>query len=78
MCVLQYVNASFLCWVFLYSHVHKAGGLCVVDEVQTGFGRGGDHFWIFQSQGVCVCVCVRACVLYIVCVGVDVLHTRML
>lgn len=33
------------------SHVHKAGGLCIMDEVQTGFGRGGEYFWIFQSQG---------------------------
>ena len=33
------------------SHVHRAGGLCVIDEVQTGFGRGGEFFWIFQSQG---------------------------
>ena len=38
----------------LYSHVHKAGGLCIVDEIQTGFGRGGEYFWIFQSQGTCI------------------------
>jgi ethanolamine-phosphate phospho-lyase len=36
----------------VFDHVHRAGGLCVIDEVQTGFGRGGEFFWIFQSQGV--------------------------
>ena len=29
-----------------------AGGLCIADEVQTGFGRTGSHFWGFESQGV--------------------------
>ena len=32
--------------------VHKAGGLCIVDEVQIGFGRLGSHFWGFQMSGV--------------------------
>lgn len=31
--------------------VHEAGGLVIVDEVQTGFGRVGSHFWSFQLQG---------------------------
>lgn len=35
-----------------YSYVHEAGGLCILDEVQTGFGRAGDYFWIFESQGM--------------------------
>ncbi|KAI6184483.1 hypothetical protein M3Y97_00601200 [Aphelenchoides bicaudatus] len=26
------------------------GGLCISDEVQTGFGRLGSHFWGFESQ----------------------------
>lgn len=26
--------------------------LLIVDEVQTGWGRTGDHFWGFQAQGV--------------------------
>ncbi len=35
-----------------YDIVRKAGGLCIADEVQTGFGRTGSHFWGFQTQGV--------------------------
>lgn len=35
-----------------YRHVRAAGGLCVADEVQVGFGRVGSHFWGFQLQGV--------------------------
>lgn len=36
----------------VYDIVHKYGGLCVADEVQTGFGRTGEHFWGFQNWGV--------------------------
>ena len=32
----------------LFSKTHAAGGLCVADEVQGGFGRLGQHFWGFQ------------------------------
>ncbi|MDA0136688.1 aminotransferase class III-fold pyridoxal phosphate-dependent enzyme [Solirubrobacter deserti] len=32
--------------------VREAGGLCVIDEVQTGFGRVGEHFWAFELGGV--------------------------
>jgi alanine-glyoxylate transaminase/(R)-3-amino-2-methylpropionate-pyruvate transaminase len=35
-----------------YSHVRAAGGLCIADEVQAGFGRTGTHFWGFETQGV--------------------------
>jgi len=35
-----------------FEHVHAAGALCVVDEVQVGFGRAGTHFWAFEAQGV--------------------------
>lgn len=35
-----------------YGHVRAAGGLCIADEVQAGFGRTGAHFWGFESQGV--------------------------
>ena len=36
----------------VYAHARAAGGLCIADEVQTGFGRTGQHFWGFQLQGV--------------------------
>ena len=36
----------------IYDIIHKYGGLCVADEVQTGFGRTGDHFWGFENWGV--------------------------
>ena len=35
-----------------YGHVREAGGVCVADEVQVGFGRVGDAFWGFELQGV--------------------------
>ncbi len=35
-----------------YQHVRAAGGVCIADEVQTGFGRMGAHYWGFESQGV--------------------------
>ncbi len=35
-----------------YRHVREAGGVCVADEVQVGFGRVGDAFWGFELQGV--------------------------
>jgi 4-aminobutyrate aminotransferase-like enzyme/Ser/Thr protein kinase RdoA (MazF antagonist) len=35
-----------------YRHVRAAGGLCIADEVQTGFARLGTHFWGFETQGV--------------------------
>ena len=30
--------------------VRAAGGVCIADEVQTGFGRTGTHYWGFQNQ----------------------------
>jgi 4-aminobutyrate aminotransferase-like enzyme/Ser/Thr protein kinase RdoA (MazF antagonist) len=30
-----------------FAHVRAAGGVCVADEVQVGFGRVGDAFWGF-------------------------------
>jgi 4-aminobutyrate aminotransferase-like enzyme/Ser/Thr protein kinase RdoA (MazF antagonist) len=35
-----------------YRHVRGAGGVAIADEVQTGFGRLGTHFWGFEGQGV--------------------------
>jgi 4-aminobutyrate aminotransferase-like enzyme len=35
-----------------YAIVHAAGGVCVADEVQVGFGRAGECFWAFETQGV--------------------------
>ena len=35
-----------------WAMVRAAGGLCVADEVQTGFGRVGSHFWSFELSGV--------------------------
>lgn len=30
--------------------IKKAGGICIADEVQIGFGRVGSHFWGFESE----------------------------
>lgn len=35
-----------------YEHVRAAGGVCIADEVQAGFGRTGTHYWGFETQGV--------------------------
>ncbi len=35
-----------------YAVIREHGGLCVADEVQTGFGRTGDHFWGFENFDV--------------------------
>jgi alanine-glyoxylate transaminase/(R)-3-amino-2-methylpropionate-pyruvate transaminase len=35
-----------------YEHIRAAGGVCIADEVQSGFGRIGTHFWGFEAQGV--------------------------
>jgi 4-aminobutyrate aminotransferase-like enzyme/Ser/Thr protein kinase RdoA (MazF antagonist) len=35
-----------------FAHTRAAGGLCIADEVQVGFGRAGTHFWAFETQGV--------------------------
>ena len=35
-----------------YRHVRAAGGVCIADEVQVGFGRLGTHFWGFETQNV--------------------------
>ncbi|MEZ4776437.1 MAG: aminotransferase class III-fold pyridoxal phosphate-dependent enzyme [Bacteroidia bacterium] len=35
-----------------YQKVRAAGGVCIADEVQVGFGRVGEKFWGFELQGV--------------------------
>jgi 4-aminobutyrate aminotransferase-like enzyme len=36
----------------VYRAVRGAGGVCIADEVQVGFGRLGEVFWGFELQGV--------------------------
>ena len=36
----------------VYRHVRQAGGLCIADEVQTGYGRIGTHFYAFEAENV--------------------------
>ncbi|PRA70188.1 hypothetical protein CQ065_05765 [Pseudomonas sp. MYb187] len=35
-----------------YAKVRAAGGVCIADEVQVGYGRLGEYFWGFEEQGV--------------------------
>jgi alanine-glyoxylate transaminase/(R)-3-amino-2-methylpropionate-pyruvate transaminase len=35
-----------------YSITREHGGVCISDEVQTGFGRTGEHFWGFENYAV--------------------------
>lgn len=36
----------------VYHSIRTAGGLCIADEVQTGCGRVGSHWWAFEQHGV--------------------------
>jgi 4-aminobutyrate aminotransferase-like enzyme/Ser/Thr protein kinase RdoA (MazF antagonist) len=36
----------------VYAAVRSAGGLCIADEVQVGYGRLGTGFWGFAEHGV--------------------------
>ena len=36
----------------VYRLVRKAGGLCIADEVQTGYGRIGTHFYAFEAENL--------------------------
>jgi 4-aminobutyrate aminotransferase-like enzyme len=36
----------------VYASVRAAGGICIADEVQVGFGRVGECFWGFGLQDV--------------------------
>ena len=35
-----------------FARTRELGGVCISDEVQTGFGRTGEHFWGFEGHGV--------------------------
>lgn len=35
-----------------FERVRAAGGVCIIDEIQTGFGRMGTHYWGFEQDGV--------------------------
>ena len=35
-----------------FAATRAAGGVCIADEVQVGFGRAGKTFWAFEMQGV--------------------------
>jgi alanine-glyoxylate transaminase/(R)-3-amino-2-methylpropionate-pyruvate transaminase len=43
-----------------YAIVREHGGVCIADEVQTGFGRTGDHYWGFQNFDVIPDIVVMA------------------
>jgi 4-aminobutyrate aminotransferase-like enzyme/Ser/Thr protein kinase RdoA (MazF antagonist) len=36
----------------VFGRIRKAGGVCIADEVQAGFGRTGEFMWGFQRHGV--------------------------
>jgi len=36
----------------IFPKIKEAGGVCIVDEVQVGFGRLGSWFWGFEMLGV--------------------------
>jgi len=36
----------------LYPYIRDQGGVCISDEVQTGFGRLGDYFWGYEMFDV--------------------------
>ncbi|XP_077869098.1 ethanolamine-phosphate phospho-lyase-like, partial [Saccoglossus kowalevskii] len=35
----------------ILGYVRDAGGVCIADEVQVGFGRVGSKWWAYQLQG---------------------------
>lgn len=49
----------------VYDIVRNAGGVCIADEVQTGFGRTGSHYWGFETQGVIPDIVTMAKVLFL-------------
>jgi len=43
-----------------FERVRAAGGLAIVDEVQSGFARTGDQYWAFEADGVTPDIVVMA------------------
>jgi alanine-glyoxylate transaminase/(R)-3-amino-2-methylpropionate-pyruvate transaminase len=43
-----------------FERVRAAGGLGIIDEVQSGFARTGDHYWAFEADGVVPDIVVMA------------------
>ncbi len=43
-----------------FERVRAAGGLCIIDEVQSGVGRTGDSFWAFEEHNVVPDIVVMA------------------
>ncbi len=43
-----------------FERVRSAGGIAVIDEVQSGFARTGDHYWAFERDGVVPDIVVMA------------------
>lgn len=44
----------------VYDIIREHGGLCIADEVQTGFGRLGTHYWGFERVDVVPDIVVMA------------------
>jgi len=62
-----------------YDSVKKAGGLCIADEVQSGFARTGSHFWGFESHGVQPDIVTMAKVInYSLLVRVERIHLHLI
>ena len=43
-----------------FERARAAGGVCIVDEVQSGFARTGEDYWAFTSHGVVPDIVVMA------------------
>ena len=46
---MKYEIERIVIYLSIFSYLQSKGILCLVDEVQTGFGRSGTHYWAFQS-----------------------------
>ena len=51
-------------YTYIRRYVREAGGLCIADEVQVGFGRAGKNFWMFENHGTyvrCFFIIINVC-----------------